>query len=47
VGTASALSWIVAALAFQGLNGLRLAVYAPTVPERVAGVVALIFSALT
>ncbi|MEO8333971.1 MAG: CPBP family glutamic-type intramembrane protease, partial [bacterium] len=36
-GTSSALSWVVAALAFQGLTGLRLAVYAPTNQERVAG----------
>jgi len=41
-GTSSALSWIVAALAFQGLSGLRLAAYAPTVPERVAGALALV-----
>jgi hypothetical protein len=44
-GTSSALSWVVAALAFQGLNGLRLAVYAPTTQERVAGALALIVSA--
>ncbi len=45
-GTSSALSWIVAALAFQGLNGLRLAVYAPTGAERIAGALALVLAAV-
>ncbi|MDB4889488.1 MAG: Abortive infection protein, partial [Gemmatimonadetes bacterium] len=45
-GTSSALSWIVAALGFQALNGLRLAVYAPTGQERVAGALTLIVSAV-
>jgi hypothetical protein len=44
-GTSSALSWIVAALGVQGLSGLRLAVYAPTGQERIAGALALIVSA--
>jgi membrane protease YdiL (CAAX protease family) len=44
-GTSSALSWIVAALGFQALNGLRLAVYAPTGQERIAGALAFFMSA--
>jgi membrane protease YdiL (CAAX protease family) len=44
-GTSSAMSWLVAALGFQALSGLRLAVYAPTVQERVAGALAMIVSA--
>jgi hypothetical protein len=41
-GTLSAWSWIVAALVFQALGGLRLAVYAPTMQERIAGVLTVI-----
>jgi membrane protease YdiL (CAAX protease family) len=45
-GTSSALSWVVAALGFQGLSGLRLAVYAPTVSERIAGGLALLIAGI-
>jgi hypothetical protein len=41
-GTLSAWSWIVAALVFQALGGLRLAAYAPTMQERIAGVLTVI-----
>jgi membrane protease YdiL (CAAX protease family) len=41
-GALSAWSWIVAVLAFQGLNGLRLAAYAPTSPERIAGALTVV-----
>jgi hypothetical protein len=45
-GTSSALSWVVAPLGFQGLSGLRLAVYAPTVSERIAGGLALLIAGI-
>jgi hypothetical protein len=41
-GTLSAWSWIGAALVFQALGGLRLAAYAPTMQERIAGVLTVI-----
>ncbi len=44
-GTSSAWSWVVAALCVLGMGGLRLAVYAPTGHERVAGALSLIVSA--
>lgn len=44
-GTSSVTSWIVAALGFQGLSGLRLAVYGPTGQERIAGALAVVVSA--
>jgi hypothetical protein len=46
-GAVSGWSWIVAALAFQGLQGLRNAVYAPVWQERGAGALTvLVVSAL-
>jgi len=41
-GTLSAWSWLVAALVFEALGGLRLAVYAPTAQEHVAGLFTLV-----
>ena len=41
-GAISAWSWIVAALAYQGLQSLRNAVYAPVWQERGAGALALL-----
>jgi hypothetical protein len=41
-GAISAWSWIVAALTYQGLQGLRNAVYAPVWQERGAGALALL-----
>jgi asparagine N-glycosylation enzyme membrane subunit Stt3 len=41
-GAISAWSWIVGALAYQGLQGLRNAVYAPIWQERGAGALALV-----
>jgi membrane protease YdiL (CAAX protease family) len=46
-GSSSAWSWIVAALAFQGLAGLRIAAYGPVSQTRGAGALAvLVASAL-
>jgi hypothetical protein len=46
-GGRSAWSWIVAALAYQGLGGLRTAAYAPVWQARVSGVLTvLVVSAL-
>ena len=44
--SSAALSWIVAALAFQGLGGLRRAVYSPTWQEHAAGLLVLVFAGL-
>jgi hypothetical protein len=41
-GTLSAWSWIVAALVFHVLSGLRLAAYPPTAQERIAGVLMVV-----
>ena len=43
-GAISAWSWIVAALAYQGMAGLRNAVYAPVWQERGAGALAVLVS---
>jgi hypothetical protein len=46
-GSLSAWSWIVAALAYQALSGLRNAAYAPVWQERGAGaLIVLVASAL-
>jgi hypothetical protein len=41
-GGVSAAAWVVAALALEGLGGLRDAVYAPTSQEQVAGVLTVV-----
>jgi hypothetical protein len=41
-GTLGAWSWIVAALVFHVLSGLRLAAYPPTMQERIAGVLTVV-----
>ena len=41
-GRRSAWSWIVAALVFEALNGLRLAVYAPTGQEQLSGALTIL-----
>ena len=43
-GTASAWSWFVAALASAGLSGVRMAVYAPTTQEKIAGMLGALVS---
>lgn len=45
-GGVSVASWVVAAFAVHAFEALRMAVYAPTTPERVAGVVSLVLTAL-
>ncbi len=45
-GALSAWSWIVAALTFQALGGLRLAAYAPTTPERIAGMLTMLLTSV-
>ncbi|MEP6732112.1 MAG: CPBP family intramembrane glutamic endopeptidase [bacterium] len=41
-GALSAMSWIIAVLAFRALGELRLAVYAPTTQERIAGALTVV-----
>ena len=43
-GGLAAWSWLVAALAYQGLAGLRNAAYAPVGQERAAGALTLVFA---
>ncbi|HYN80462.1 MAG TPA: CPBP family intramembrane glutamic endopeptidase [Gemmatimonadaceae bacterium] len=45
-GTLSAWSWLVAALVFSALGGLRSAVYAPTGQEQVAGALTLLVASV-
>jgi membrane protease YdiL (CAAX protease family) len=45
-GSRSAWSWIVAALAYQGLGGLRNAAYGPVWQSRVSGVLTVLVAAI-
>jgi peptidoglycan/LPS O-acetylase OafA/YrhL len=44
-GARSAWSWIVAALSYEALSGVRIAVYGPEAKARAAGVLTLIGAA--